>query len=345
MELSEDIMYQASVDRDASFEGMFYVAVKTTRIFCRPTCRARKPKRENVEFLKTIHEAQNKGYRACKVCRPLELLNATPPLIHDLLEELNANPDLKLKDEDLRKRGIAPHALRRWFLKHHGLTFQAFQRKRLLNQAFKTIQNGTAVSDAAWGTGYESLSGFSDSFKSTFGVSPSNSKGKTILDLKRFETFLGVMWAVASPKGICLLSFAEQYELETQLSNLAAAHDAKLLHGENPHFDQLIEQVNAYLAGKNREIKVALDFHYQALEHYLHVATMLIPYGHSIDWSDFCSKIPIQSKPEQLQELLSNNRFGLLMPIHRIRNWDDGLEEMLKRRNHFLRELEQKHAT
>lgn len=258
MKLSTDIMYQASLDRDASFEGLFYVAVRTTRIFCRPTCRARKPKRENVEFLKTIEEAQNKGYRACKVCRPLELLNATPPLIQDLLEELKTNPELKLKDEDLRQRGLAPYALRRWFLKHHGLTFQAFQRERLLNQAFKTIQNGAAVSETALGTGYESLSGFSHSFKSTFGVSPLKSKGKMVFDLKRFETALGVMWAVASPSGICLLTFAEQEQLDAQLSNLAQKHRGQVLQGENPHFEHLAEQVNAYFGGKNAETKVAI---------------------------------------------------------------------------------------
>lgn len=72
MELTAEIMYKAIVEKDTSFEGVFFTAVKTTGIFCRPSCTARKPKLENVEFLKTLKECMLKGYSACKVCNPLK---------------------------------------------------------------------------------------------------------------------------------------------------------------------------------------------------------------------------------------------------------------------------------
>ena len=121
--LTEDIMYKALVDKDSSFEGSFIAAVKTTGIFCRPTCTARKPKRENVIFYQSTKEAILSGYRPCKVCNPLENLNETPDYIKNILSELNNNPSLKFKDWDLRKRGIEPSKMRRWFLKNHGITF------------------------------------------------------------------------------------------------------------------------------------------------------------------------------------------------------------------------------
>ena len=99
--------------------------VKTTGIFCRPVCTARKPKPENVEFYDTPEEALNHGYRPCKVCNPLEHENATPEHIKILLEELDQNPYLRIRDHDLRLRGIEPSHIRRWFKKHHGITFQA----------------------------------------------------------------------------------------------------------------------------------------------------------------------------------------------------------------------------
>src|SRR5512141_2713997 len=98
MQLSVDAMYQAIVNKDTSFEGVFFTAVKTTGIFCRPSCRARKPKKENVEFFSTAKEAILKGYRPCKVCNPLEKLHETPASIKKLLDELNPDPSLKVRD-------------------------------------------------------------------------------------------------------------------------------------------------------------------------------------------------------------------------------------------------------
>src|ERR1044072_3197078 len=142
MQLSIDVMYQAIVNKDISCEGVFFTAVKTTGIFCRPSCRARKPKKENVEFFSTVKEALAKGYRPCRVCNPMENLNETPPLIKQLMYDLNGDPSLKLKDDDLRQRELEPNTVRRWFLKNYGITFHAYQRMLRINTAFKKIQEG-----------------------------------------------------------------------------------------------------------------------------------------------------------------------------------------------------------
>src|SRR5918992_3086037 len=91
-------MVRAMLSSDAAYEGVFYTAVKTTGIFCRPSCTARKPKKENVEFFRTSKEAILKGYRPCRVCKPLEQLNETPEKIKTLLNELTINPSQKFKD-------------------------------------------------------------------------------------------------------------------------------------------------------------------------------------------------------------------------------------------------------
>ena len=137
MQLSTDIMYQASFDKNSDFEGVFWMGVKTTGIFCRPTCTARKPKPENVEFFHNTKEAILKGYRPCKVCKPLENPDETPDYIQKILEEFREDPSLKFKDFDLVQRGVEPATIRRWFQKNHGMTFHAFQRMFRLNTAFK----------------------------------------------------------------------------------------------------------------------------------------------------------------------------------------------------------------
>src|SRR5659263_290773 len=143
--LTDKIMYKALVDKDVSYEGIFFAAVKTTGIFCRPTCTARKPKEKNVEFFATVKEAILKGYRPCKICNPLVKPDETPDYIKEILNELNADPSLKFKDWNLVQKGIEPSKIRRWFLKNHGITFHAYQRMYRINTAFNKIQNGESV--------------------------------------------------------------------------------------------------------------------------------------------------------------------------------------------------------
>jgi len=143
--LTTEIMYQALVDKNSSFEGLFFVAVKTTGIFCRPTCTARKPHKENVEFFDNSHDAITHGYRPCKVCKPLELMGATPDFIQNLLNKIENNPFEKITNYDLVKQNIEPNKVRRWFKTNHGVTFSGFQRMLRLNTAYQQIKNGNTV--------------------------------------------------------------------------------------------------------------------------------------------------------------------------------------------------------
>ena len=126
--LTDRIKYNALVKKDKSFEGIFFVGVKTTGIFCRPSCTARKPKKENVIFYDKALDAMRDGFRPCKVCKPLTSLGQAPKDIDSLLKQLEREPYLKLKDYDLVKKGIQPSRVRRWFMANHGMTFQAYQR-------------------------------------------------------------------------------------------------------------------------------------------------------------------------------------------------------------------------
>jgi len=134
--------YNAIGRKGSFYEGVFVTAVKTTGIFCRPACRARKPKPENVVFYDTTQEALQNGYRPCKICKPMEKLDETSKYIKDIIKELHQNPYLRIKDYDLRQRGIEPNQIRRWFKKHHNVTFHAYQRMLRINTAFNSIKEG-----------------------------------------------------------------------------------------------------------------------------------------------------------------------------------------------------------
>jgi AraC family transcriptional regulator, regulatory protein of adaptative response / methylated-DNA-[protein]-cysteine methyltransferase len=318
-------MYQALLDKDSTYEGSFIAAVKTTGIFCRPTCTARKPKPENVTFYPSTKEAIQHGYRPCKVCRPLEKLGETPTYIQDLLNELAADPALKLKDWDLRSRGIEPSALRRWFQKNHGITFHAYQRMCRINTAFKKIQEGESVSTAAYESGFESLSGFGDSFRTIFGVAPSKSKDQRVIDLMRLEIPLGTMIACGVAEGICLLEFSDRKMLESEFKALSRYLNATIVQGSNPHFGQLQQELEEYFAGKRQQFSVPLYTPGTDFQQQVWTELQAIPYGTTRSYK---AQAIALHKPEAIRAVAGANgmnRISIIVPCHRIIGEDGNL--------------------
>lgn len=168
-------MERAYLEKDASYNGVFFVAVRTTVIFCRPTCPARKPLPKNVEYFPTAQAALLAGYRPCKRCRPLEP-DDRPEWASALLADIERDPSSRITDADLKARGIDPATVRRFFLRKYGMTFQAFTRARRLACAFERIQEGAALDTVVFESGYDSHSGFRDAFTRTFGEPPGRSR-------------------------------------------------------------------------------------------------------------------------------------------------------------------------
>ena len=318
MELSDQIMYDASFNKNPEFEGVFWMGVKTTGIFCRPTCTARKPKFENVEFFSNTKDAILKGYRPCKVCKPLENPDETPAAIQNLLNDLAADPSLKFKDYDLVQRDLEPATVRRWFLKHHGITFHAFQRMFKLNSAFKKLNSGENVTEAAFDSGYESLSGFNESFKNIFGVSPKNSNREKVVDLKRIETPLGTMIACADENGICMLEFSDRKALPTELKEIAKHFNANIIQGENPHFNILEQELSEYFDGKRLDFTVPLspvgtDFQKKVWE-----ILRGIPHGTTRSYQEQANILGNPKAVRAVANANGLNKISIIIPCHRV---------------------------
>ncbi|RBL89325.1 bifunctional transcriptional activator/DNA repair enzyme AdaA [Chitinophaga flava] len=323
--LTNEVMYKALVDKDPVYEGAFIAAVKTTGIFCRPTCTAKKPKLENVEFLTTIKEAVQKGYRPCKVCRPLEKPGETPAFISGILKELEADTGLRFRDEDLVSRGIEPSRIRRWFLKNHGITFHAFQRMSRINAAFKKIQDGATVTDAAFGSGYESLSGFAESFKTLIGVSPSHSRDKRIIHVTQLETPLGTMFAGAVEEGVCLLEFADRKILEQELKALKQLLNANIIPGDHPHFAVLRQELEEYFEGRRKVFSVPLLMPGTEFQQAVWQLLQTVAYG---EVRTYKKQATILQRPDAVRAVAhanGMNRISILVPCHRIISEDGSL--------------------
>lgn len=320
-----DTMYEALVNKDSSFEGVFFAAIKTTGIFCRPTCHARKPKAENVEYFGNSKEALDHGYRPCKVCHPMEMKGIVPAWLEPLLKDIESQPNTRINDQNLRERGLDPTRVRRWFKKNHGITFQAYLRSLRINNAFGQIRQGDQVIQSAYSNGFESLSGFLDSFKNSTGFTPRESKSKNVITITRIPTPLGPMVAGATEKGLCLLEFADRRMLETQVSRLKQYLKAELIPGKSPHFDLVEQELKAYFDGKLTTFAVPLhtpgtDFQQKVWDE-LHN----IPYGKTRSYKDQANALNNPGAIRAVAKANGDNRIAIIIPCHRVIGSDGSL--------------------
>src|SRR5213080_84103 len=215
-----ETMYRALIDGDSSFEGIFFVGVRTTGIFCRPTCSAKKPARENVDFFPTPSEALHGGYRPCLRCRPMDPDKRPPELIERLRAEVERAPGGRLTDKELAALSIDPSTARRQFKRHYGMTFQAYHRARRMGLALREVRRGGRVDEAKNGSGFESASGFREAFTRIFGEPPTTARTRGPLFAERIDTPLGAMIAVADDEGLRLLEVIYRRATERELSTL-----------------------------------------------------------------------------------------------------------------------------
>jgi len=318
-------MYTALLDKDSTYEGIFFVAVKTTGIFCRPTCTARKPKKKNVEFFPNTHDALLHGYRPCKICHPLGHQGQYPQWLKPLMDEIEQHPELRLKDSDLRERGFDPSRARRWFKKHHGMTFQAYQRTLRISEAFGRIKYGEKVIDTAFESGYDSLSGFSDSFKKTTGFSPNKSPYKNLVVITRLLTPLGPMLAGATDEGICLLEFIDRRMLETQVERLKKTLKAEFIPGVNEHFEPLNQQIEEYFNGTRKEFDLPLVTAGTDFQEKVWRVLQGIPYGATRSYKEQAQRIGNPKAVRAVARANGDNRIAIIIPCHRVIGSDGSL--------------------
>jgi AraC family transcriptional regulator of adaptative response/methylated-DNA-[protein]-cysteine methyltransferase len=311
------IFYKAFLERDSSFEGVFVVGVKTTGIFCRPTCPA-KPKLENIEFYPSPKEAMLNGYRPCKVCKPLDKLGNPPSDIKQLLKYMEENPTIKITDSRLSEMGLEPNQVRRWFQKNYSLTFHNYQRMYRANNAFQRFQTNQSVTDVAYDSGYDSLSGFNNMFKNIIGSSPSDSKDKRVINITRIETDFGVMIAAATDKGICLFEFADYKLIDLELRQLKETFNAPLVQGNNFHFDTLRAQLNQYFKGERQVFDIPLDLVGTEFQKQVWLALLQIPYGCTTTYARQAELIGKPSSVRAVANANGKNKISIILPCHRV---------------------------
>ncbi len=318
MDPPESVMLEAFLSRDSSFDGLFVTAVHTTGIFCRPTCSAKKPRPENLSFFPTPDEALLSGYRPCKRCRPMESHGSAPEWLRPLLEELEAHPTRRWTDGDLEARGWSPGRVRRWFQKHHGMSFHAYHRARRLASAMDQVRDGAAVSRAAFEIGYDSLSGFQEAFRRHFGAAPTQTAGSTVIQVDKIATPLGPVLMGATEAALCLLEFADRRGLLRQMERLRARLSAALVPGRSDITAAAARQLREYFGGSRRRFDVPIHTVGTAFQRAVWTELLAIPYGEVRSYAEVAASLGRPESVRAVGRANGSNALAVIVPCHRV---------------------------
>lgn len=338
-------MQRAYLARDPAYNGLFIVGVRTTAIFCRPTCAVRSPLPKNVEYFPNAAAALFAGYRPCKRCRPMAVVDQ-PEWTASLINDVERNPAARIMEGDLRRRGVDPATVRRYFLKHFGMTFQAYTRARRLSRALQSIREGASVDKVTFDSDFESHSGFRDAFQQWLGVTPSESRTEKCVTLAWVQTPLGPMIAGATDEAICLLEFTDRRMLEAQFATVKKLFSSPAVMGTNKHLEKLQTEIAKYFDGSLREFTVPLVYPGTSFQKRVWEKLLSVPYGETRSYQDLAKSLGDAGATRAVGRANGLNRIGILIPCHRIvnKNGDLGGYGGGLRRKQFLLNLEQRHA-
>jgi AraC family transcriptional regulator of adaptative response/methylated-DNA-[protein]-cysteine methyltransferase len=316
--LSADEMIRAYQASDSTYDGVFYLGVRTTGIFCRPSCPARKPQPRNVEFFITPDDAARAGYRPCKRCQPTQTIDRVPAWARALIAAIDADPSARITDDVLRARGLDPAAVRRCFLRHYGVTFHAYARARRLGKALTALRGGADLDDAALGYGYESHSGFREAFGRLFGDAPGRIRGGDCIMTELIETPLGELVAGANAAGVCLLEFPDEGRLKMQIAALRRHLNAPIVPGQNAHLTRLRLELDEYFAGRREAFTTPLVIAGTPFQRRVWDGLRAIPYGETRTYSDLAAALGDPSAQRAVGSANGSNRIAILVPCHRV---------------------------
>lgn len=320
---SDENLYQALLGRDASWDGRAFVGVTSTGIFCRLSCPARKPKRENCQFYDTPAQCLEAGFRPCKRCKPLE--HGMEPLVADLAAMLSANPDRRWSEADVIAMGHDPSTVRRAFKRQLGVTFLELARMRRLQEGFTALEQGDSVIEAQLSANFDSASGFRTAVARLLGLAPGAFKDSAPLRAAPIGTPLGPMIAVCDAHSLHLLEFMDRKALSTELKRLAQDTPGGLGFGRFTPHDQINSELDRYFAGDAVAFETPLTLHGSAFTRSVWRALRDIPAGETRSYGSLAEILGRPTASRAVARANGQNQIAIVIPCHRVIGADGSL--------------------
>lgn len=323
--MTDDTLYDALLARDARFDGRFWVGVRTTGIFCRPICPARKPRRENVAFFDSVAACLDAGFRPCRRCRPLAAASEHDPTVARLLAALEADPARRWSEADVTALGLDPSTVRRAFRRALGATFLEIARLTRLRLGAVARGGGARVIEAQLEAGFDSASGFRAAFARLVGRPPGALSGAERLRADWIDTPLGPMIAVADDSAVWLLEFADRRALPGELRAVAQEAGCPIGLGRPAATERMAEDLAAYFTGGSAAFTTPTAPYGTPFSRRIWAALREIPPGRTCSYAELAATVGAPAAVRAAARANGANRLAIVVPCHRVIGTDGTL--------------------
>jgi len=322
----DSTLYRALIERDPAYEGRAWVGVRTTGIFCRLTCPARKPRPENCQWFDSPAGATAAGFRPCRRCHPLGPEAEGDPVIGRMLAALDAEPARRWTEADVAAAGLDPSTVRRAFRRHYGMSFLDFARQNRLRQGLRGLSGGAPVIEAQLDAGFDSASGFREAFARLFGHPPAAMvREETGLVAEWLDTPLGGMIAVADDRSLHLLEFTDRRELAAELRRLSAAMGGRIGLGRTAVTDAAEAQLGRYFAAESGSFDLPLVLHGTPFLREVWTGLQRIAPGETVSYGELAARLGRPTGARAVARAVGSNQIAVVIPCHRVIGADGSL--------------------
>ena len=314
-----DELWRAVLARDRAADGQFVYAVKSTGVYCRPSCPSRRPKRESVEFFVKPADARRAGYRSCLRCLP-DQPDAQSKWIADCCRLLERDLDRAVSLAELAAlAGVSVFHLQRTFKQHLGVTPREYQDALRMGRVKQGLSNGSSITDAIYDAGFNSVSRFYERAGEHFGMSPFTYKRGGAGQAIRFTVFpcsLGAAVIATTDQGVCSVAFGDgEPALERSLRGQFAQ---AVIVRDDAGLENHAAALRDYLGGQRMSIDLPLDIRATAFQERVWRLLATIPYGETRTYSQIAQQLGQPTAARAVATACASNAVAVLIPCHRV---------------------------
>ena len=316
--------WQQVLARDARADGQFFYAVKTTKVFCKPSCPSRRPERKNVSFYPNVEQARAAGYRACLRCEPESVAKKDDPqmaAIDAVTSYLTEHAAERTRLKDVAKAtGVAPLTILRGFKRVLGVSPREFAKAERVRKFKDKVREPKArITDAIYEAGYGSSSRLYEGADAALGMTPSAMKAGGAGETIRYtlaESALGPMLVAASSRGICSISFGDSED--ELIGNLRKAFGRAELKQMDRELSYAVDEIAAALGEHPRAVALPLDVRATAFQQRVWAELQRIPLGETRTYSDIAEILGEPKCVRAVANACAANPVAIAVPCHRV---------------------------
>lgn len=318
----QDWRWQAIATRDHKLDGTFYYAVKTTGVYCRPSCPSRMSKPDNVSFFLNCEDAERAGFRPCKRCNPREpaLAKQHAAMVAKICHNIEMKQELPSLSDMARKANLSSSHFHRIFKAVTGLTPRAYavaQRATRVKSAL--AEPGATVTKAIYSAGFNSSGRFYEASNELLGMTPTNYRngGKNVeIRFTVRECSLGSILVACSGKGVCAILLGD--DPDALASDLRWRFPKAQIIGGDSRFETLVAKVLAFIEAPAAGLELPLDLRGTVFQQRVWQALRHIPAGKTANYSEIAEHIGAPTAVRAVARACAANMIAVAIPCHRV---------------------------